>query len=198
MGSCCDKESQVVTNSEPLVRDGQKTNQACAMETRGGLSVPTSLVKVDMDTIPKRSILQGRFKARLQDLYDGDTMTIVVALDPTRPEHYESLVIRAMGMDCPELKGVTKEAGTAAKNEALRFLGASGVIGLPARGKTRSWFSENPTFIEVEFVPVKEKWGRYLANIYNSKREKLSEHLISKNLAKPYDGGKKDQEEWEG
>lgn len=152
------------------------------------------LTKIDIDSVPKRAILSGKYRARLADLYDGDTMTIIVSLDNGKT--LESLIVRVMGMDCPELKGVTKEAGTEAKNEALRFLGASGVIGLPARTKTRHWFQENPIFINVDFVPEKEKWGRYLAYVYNGNNESLGDHLIAKGLAKVYDGGKKDQEEW--
>lgn len=188
MGCCNDKEEQKVRPIEPLVAPLVVSTDPRA----------TDLKTVDLDTIPKRGTLQGRYSARLQDLYDGDTMTIVVALDPERPNKLESLVVRVMGMDCPELKGITKEAGTAAKHEALRFLGAAGVVGLPARAKTRDWFNKNPVIITVEFVPVKEKWGRYLAYVSNEKGEKLGDHLISKGLAKPYDGGKKDQEEWEG
>jgi len=177
MGCCCDKEGAIIKNTEPLIS-------------------PPNLKTINMDEVPKRATLQGKCVARLQDLYDGDTMTVVVALDPTKPDKFESLIIRVMGMDCPELKGDTKEAGTAAKHEALRFLGAEGVIGLPARAKTRDWFNRNPVMIGLEFVPIKEKWGRYLAYVSNKKGEKLGEYLIARGLAKPYDGGKKDQEEW--
>ena len=185
MGCCCGKQDEPVKNTEPLVKPSERVEL-------------NSLTTVNMDNVPKRSILQGRYIARLQDLYDGDTMTVVVALDPDKPNELVSLVVRVMGMDCPELKGITKEAGTAAKHEALRFLGAEGVVGLPARKQTRDWFSQHPILITLDFVPVKEKWGRYLAYVSNSKGEKLGDHLISKGLAKPYDGGKKDQEEWEG
>jgi endonuclease YncB( thermonuclease family) len=183
MGCCCEKE-QIVKNAEPLVAKVEDT-----------VSLTDILSRTDLDQVSKREVLQGRYVARLSDLYDGDTMTVVLSHDGGKT--LESLVVRVMGMDCPELKGITKEAGIAAKHEALRFLGASGAIGLPARAKTRKWFNDNPTMIEIEFVPIKEKWGRYLANVCNSKGEKLGDHLIGKGLAKAYDGGKKDQQEWE-
>lgn len=185
MGSCCDKEqTTMVKNTEPLIVAQQQ-------------NITTLLQNTNLDTVPKREILQGRFQARLKDLYDGDTMTVVLSHQDGRTQTLESLVIRVFGMDCPELKGSTKEAGQEAKSEALRFLGADGVIGLPMRAKTRDWFNRNPILISLEFVPQKEKWGRYLARVSNFNGKSLGDHLISKGLAKAYDGGKKDQDEWE-
>jgi endonuclease YncB( thermonuclease family) len=152
------------------------------------------MLTTNLDTVRKREILQGRYKARVKDIYDGDTMTVVISHDG---KTLESLVIRVYGSDCPELKGATKKAGQEAKDEALRFIGASGAIGLPLRGKTRDWFNKNPVFITVEFVAVKEKFGRYLAKVYDSDgKNELAKHLIGKGLAKAYDGGTKDQDEW--
>lgn len=189
--SCCEDDTTIIkrrqtSTVEPLVP---------SISTAQVLSpvVDSLLRKSDLEKVKKRGVLQGQHKARLSDLYDGDTMTVVVSFDG---KELESLIIRIWGMDCPEMKGPTKKAGQEAKDEALRFLGASGVIGKPARKQTRDWFNQNAVMIDVEFVPVKEKWGRYLAKVSINGKD-LAGHLVGKGLAKAYDGGKKDQDEWE-
>jgi micrococcal nuclease len=177
MGSSCCKEESI-SKSEPLLSQSSNIEQL--------------MLTTDLESVKKREIIQGRYKARVKDIYDGDTVTVVVSLDG---KTLESLVIRVYGMDCPELKGATKKAGQEAKEEVLRFIKAEGVIGLPLRGKTRDWFNKNPVFITLEFVPIKEKFGRYLTRVFIDGKN-MAEHLIGKGLAKAYDGGTKDQEEW--
>lgn len=105
-----------------------------------------------------------------------------------------------------------KKLGLQAKAELLRFIGAEQMLdssGLPPPNgkKTQDFFNKN--YIKVNITVIndenrdkdddnkcdKEKYGRLLAYISNEKGQ-LHSHLISKNLALPYYGKTKSQEEF--
>lgn len=135
--------------------------------------------------------MDGRYIGRVINMYDGDTLTVAIHNESGK---LESLQIRVMGCDTPELKGSTSEAGIAAKNAALVYLGADDAQGLTNGRKLANYFQENPIFVELQFVPQKEKFGRFLAHVRSPKKEEtLTAHLIRNDLATPYKGGTKDQ-----
>lgn len=153
------------------------------------------LTEINFDDIQDRSVMTGQFQARVIDLYDGDTMTVALFNNDSR---LESFRIRLYGVDTPELKGKTSDAGKAAKAEALRYLGAHGCIGKKLGRETAIFFREHPCIVNVSFVKEKEKWGRYLAHINCGNNGKtLSEHLIATGHGNVYDGGTKDQSMFE-
>lgn len=187
---------------------GNCTSDICNEKERTLIKKAPYKEKIKLDNVDTRTVLPhdyytGMYSARMADVYDGDTFTVVMNVDEIRGKKDSfrpcSFRIRLMGCDCPELKGATKEAGLKAKAEMLRFIGASGAIGLPLYKKTKEWFAENVVIVMIEFAKRKpnegEKFGRQLAHLY-VKGVSLAEHLIDTGNAKPYQGGTKDQSEW--
>lgn len=153
------------------------------------------LLGIDIRKLENRSIMKGQFVGRVVDMYDGDTMKVAIH---NESDKLELLQIRVVGSDTPELKGSTSQAGRAAKNEALAYIGANGAQNLTNGARMLNYFQENPVFVELSFVPEREKFGRFLAHVRNpTKTRTLSEHLIERGLAVPYGGGTKDQSMFE-
>lgn len=116
---------------------------------------------------------------RVIDVYDGDTITIASYVELNgEPRKLYKFSCRLNGIDTPEIKGgspTEKECATIAR-DALRKL---------ILGKVVTLFNHS-----------KEKYGRVLADIYHDKIH-LSEWMIEKRYAVPYDGGtKKTPSDW--
>ena len=121
--------------------------------------------------------------ARVIDVYDGDTCTIVFLMGK---KNYIKLKLRINGVDTPELRprrdGRTDEELQLEKRVAAEI---KGVVS---------------NMILDRILPVKiEKWdkygGRVNGHIYLDETCKttLTDFLLDKGFAKPYDGGKKDE-----
>ena len=83
------------------------------------------------------------YKAKILDVYDGDTVTALVDLGFL---HYQEMKLRLYGIDTPEVRGVEKIEG-----KKVRDIVREMIIGK-----------------EVEIITYKDKqgkYGRYLANI---------------------------------
>jgi len=83
------------------------------------------------------------YKAKILDVYDGDTVTALVDLGFL---HYQEMKLRLYGIDTPEVRGVEKIEGK----------------------KVRDIVREMILGKEVEIITYKDKqgkYGRYLANI---------------------------------
>jgi endonuclease YncB( thermonuclease family) len=136
-------------------------------------------------------------------VYDGDTLTVAMySISGLPSSHiFKAYQIRLFGCDCPELKGATKQAAIQAREEVLHYIGASGVIGRTRGKQENTWFQENPIIITIELMSESigkiDKYGRELAHIHMPGKKPLSVHLIEKGLANEYQGGTKDQAQWE-
>lgn len=132
-------------------------------------------------------------------VYDGDTMTVAMALNS---EGFRAYQIRLFGCDAPEMKGTTKDAAIRARDEVLRYIAAEGAIGLKRGIQENTWFRSNPIILEVQLMSESlnktDKYGRELAQIrVRGKTKTLTDHLIATGLAYEYQGGKKDQAQYE-
>jgi micrococcal nuclease len=98
---------------------------------------------------------------------DGDTFVADVDLGfhVTRRETF-----RVRGIDTPETRGATRHAGDA------------------ARAFAASWCSEAGHSVTLRSVK-QEKFGRYLADVWNHTGSSLANALISAGHAVPYHGG---------
>lgn len=109
-----------------------------------------------------------QYKAKITDVYDGDTVTADVDLGFhtwIRDEKF-----RLYGIDTPELKGATKQAGLRAR-DALRkrILGKELII----------------CTINDKGLDKREKFGRYLVKIYVGD-ELVNDWLVKEGHAVPY------------
>ncbi len=103
------------------------------------------------------------YKAKIIDVYDGDTVTAIVDLGFL---HFQEMKLRLYGIDTPELRGAEKEAG------------------IVVRDLVREMILNK----EVEIHSYKDKqgkYGRYLANIIVDGLD-INKWLVDNGHAKPY------------
>lgn len=105
-------------------------------------------------------------------VYDGDTITIASKLPYENSPLYR-FSVRLNGIDCPEIKGkddAEKQCAQIAKQEMTNLVLDKLVI--------------------LKNVQT-EKYGRILADVYDTNELHLNKHMIEKRLAVGYDGGTK-------
>jgi len=103
------------------------------------------------------------YKAKIIDVYDGDTVTAVVDLGFL---HFQEMKLRLYGIDTPELRGAEKVEGK----------------------KVRDIVREKILDKEVEIHSYKDKqgkYGRYLATIIVDGVD-LNKWLVDNGHAEPY------------
>ena len=105
------------------------------------------------------------YKAIVTDVYDGDTITVLVDLGfHTKVQ----LRIRLYGINTPELRGASREAGLLARDRVNKL-----VLGKEVILKT--------------FKDKQEKYGRWLANVYlPGSEQSVNELLVEEKLAIPF------------
>jgi endonuclease YncB( thermonuclease family) len=134
--------------------------------------IKKKLEEIDTDSVPSVPYQNKVVYAKICGVYDGDTCTFVVLIGGKVPI---KLNARIEGIDTPEIRGsspLEKEAAIAVRDEVTRL-------------------------IEGKILPIKMlKWdkygGRVDAQIFIEEGGLLSNYLIDKMLAKPYDGGRKE------
>ena len=108
--------------------------------------------------------------ATMSKCYDGDTCTALLHGD--LPAIFNNIPVRVAGIDTPEIRGQC-----VAEKEAA----------IEARDATRSFVLGK----EVRLVnPHRDKYFRIVADVITDEGD-LAEHLLTKELAIPYDGGTK-------
>ena len=106
------------------------------------------------------------YKAKIIDVYDGDTVTANVELGFNVSMEIK---IRLYGIDTPEIRGEEKE------------------LGLKSKARLESLILDKTVIIKT-YKDKKEKFGRWLAEIYENKESEKSVNqiLLSEGLAKSY------------
>ena len=106
------------------------------------------------------------YKAKIIDVYDGDTVTANVELGFNVSMEIK---IRLYGIDTPEIRGEEKE------------------LGLKSKARLESLILDKTVIIKT-YKDKKEKYGRWLADIYENKESEKSVNqiLLSEGLAKSY------------
>lgn len=110
-----------------------------------------------------------RYEAEVLKVKDGDTIVVRIDLG------FDTLVrqeLRIAGINAAEVH---------TKNLAEK------AIGLRGEQFVADWVSKHPVVI-VETVAPKEKFGRYLANVFGLDGEDLAAALVGAGLAKAWDG----------
>lgn len=116
------------------------------------------------------------YKAKVVKIIDGDTLDLDIDLGF---DIWHAIRVRLYGVDTPETRSTNieeKRAGNLAKDYV------------------KNWFDTNGYDIVINtFKGKTEKYGRILAEVWDSKSEKcLNSELVKEHLAEPYFGGKKD------
>lgn len=104
-----------------------------------------------------------QYKAKIIDVYDGDTVTAMVDLGFY---HYQQMIFRLYGINTPELRGEERERG------------------LVVRDIVRAMVLNKEVTIN-SYKDKQEKYGRYLANIIVDDID-LNLWLVQNGHAKEY------------
>ena len=135
--------------------------------------------------------------ARLVDVYDGDTITVIV-------KHFYTVYkvpVRIYGIDTPEMNSsniVIRQQALKARNELVRHLTCGDVVSdiqcVYTRPQIQSILSRNVYLVWICFGN-NDKYGRVLGDVYTTDEcgieDSACDVLITQKLGFPYDGGKK-------
>lgn len=123
------------------------------------------------------------YKVSLASVYDGDTFKVYLAC--RYPLFCQKIPVRVKGIDCPELK--TKDP--CERQAALK-----------AKEFTKDFLKSGPIILR---NCQKDKYFRLLCDVFvrdidNPKKyeKSLSQALLAKDLAVPYNGGTKQKLNW--
>jgi endonuclease YncB( thermonuclease family) len=143
-----------------------------------------SLKNTSPETIQKRTFKNVNRYAKIVNIYDGDTFTIITKMQKKEP--YYSYQLRLLGIDAPEMKPNL--------NIADRELHVSAAMYV--RDVLKSLLPVN-SIIWVEFVK-EDKYGRLLGSVWTVKKKfcglwqckevNLCDWLVGHNLVLAYDG----------
>lgn len=142
--------------------------------------------------------LEGLFTpARIVDMYDGDTGTLVM---PFKGEYYK-FTCRMLGIDTCEMKSKikeNKENAIKARNRVLQLVGLPTIeLTSPyTRKKVQAMLQEHVTIAWVQ-CHKPDKYGRYLIDMYptQDKTKSIANILVEEKLAYEYFGDTKLTEE---
>jgi endonuclease YncB( thermonuclease family) len=137
------------------------------------MSATELLERIDPKTVPKVPFQDKIIYARIEEIYDGDTVKIIILFGDV-PVRFS---LRILGIDTPEIKhgdGRLPEEHHAA---------------IKVRDYMRSLF---PTNIAKICIRDWDKYGgRVLGDLFLPNGENISEILINGGWARPYSGEKK-------
>lgn len=138
------------------------------------LTLEQRLQAIDIKTVPKVP-LQNQFTlARIEEVYDGDTVKIIVLLSDTTPVRFS---LRILGIDTPELK------------HGEGRLPQEHLAAVKVRDYVKSLFPTNIAKIRIH--DWDKYGGRVLGDLFLPTGENVSEILIKNGWARPYHGEKK-------
>ena len=131
------------------------------------------LKKLDVSSVPNVILQNKSIRARVIDVYDGDTITVIFMLGDV-PVKYK---IRLIGIDTPEIRSgkgklaIEKDAAI----KCQKFL--SCII--------------HEQIVTLKIIDWDKYGGRLLGNVYTNINNNISNLLINLGYARPYDGGTK-------
>ena len=132
-----------------------------------------ALRELDVSSVPNVILQNKSIRARVIDVYDGDTITVIFMLGDV-PVKYK---IRLIGIDTPEIRSgkgklaIEKDAAI----KCQKFL--SCII--------------HEQIVTLKIIDWDKYGGRLLGNVYTNINNNISNLLINLGYARPYDGGTK-------
>jgi endonuclease YncB( thermonuclease family) len=163
------------------------------------------IIRVPLENITNNNItlysLNGvKTRAKIVDIYDGDTCKIVIDYD----NKYIKYNCRLNGIDTPEIKPLLSKINRhqeilnayKAKNRLIQLSTNCNIDINKKLSKIEciNLIDSNKKIIYIECFNF-DKYGRLLVNIYENKNDKLSinQILVNEGYAKKYDGGTKNE-----
>jgi endonuclease YncB( thermonuclease family) len=147
-----------------------------------------------LDTISAFSLDGMRLEGRVVDVYDGDTMTLI--LDPWGVSAWK-FQVRIAGIDTCEIRSkeealVEKAKHTRAK--VVELVTGGKFVGVAEKKEVRQALNGDDVFmVDIECGKF-DKYGRLLGQVTTCDGKDVAGELLALGLAKTYDGGKK--EDW--
>jgi endonuclease YncB( thermonuclease family) len=136
----------------------------------------SELVRIDPKTVPKVPFHNQIIYAKIEEVYDGDTIKIIV-LFGIMPVRFS---LRILGIDTPEIK------------QGIGRLPEEQQAAVKVRDYVKSLFPSNLAKICIR--DWDKYGGRVLGDVYVETGESVSDILIHGGWARPYQGEKK--KEW--
>lgn len=134
----------------------------------------------DLGHIKKFTFSNLKTNARVVDVHDGDTITVVFIDDTRKPPHDRVCInLRIFGIDTPETHLIKTNSDSALHKEC----------GLLVRDYVKALLAK-VEFIQINILCDDKYSGRWVASVKYGDKD-LSEHLLAEKLALPYEGKKK-------
>jgi len=144
------------------------------------------------DSLPFFSLSGLTGIGRLVDIYDGDSMTVIIKFN----ESYIKIRVRIDGIDCCEInskdKNILEKAILARNTVAYLCSKDDSTINIQNKKEIRKYFNKNLVLVNITCKGF-DKYGRVLADVYTCDENSVNigEYLLSNKLAYSYEGGKK-------
>ena len=185
---CCfvpvnDIKDDITENARPITPSPQKSVSS-ANSSQKDLTLFENL---NIHNIPFFSLEGLNTWCRVIDIYDGDTITVVIPLMTSMYKFH----IRLYGIDTPEIKSLVqqeKEKAIISRNRLIELC-TNVATNLKSRKEVQQFLSENIYLIWINAYKM-DKYGRVLANVYKSPEDTVSftKTLIDEKLGYEYFG----------
>ena len=146
--------------------------------------------------VPEFSLQGKECYARVVDIYDGDTLTIILPFN----DSYHRFAVRLLGIDTPEMKSKlvdNKKKAIRARNTVMQWVLPNKIINLEepyTRKQIQEMLASEVSLIWVK-CDIFEKYGRLMIEAFSDFQspasESFSKRLIREGLAYEYFGGTK-------
>ena len=154
------------------------------------------------DNTPYFSLEKTHCFARVVDVYDGDTVKLIMPLPQSNPPMFFKFNCRLTGIDTSEMKSKqaeNKERAVAARNLLITLCNkqVEPPIGTMVNKKSiKKFFNDNVCLVFVHCGAF-DKYGRLLVDLYADpdSPNSFTDVLITNNMGYAYDGGKKKTED---
>lgn len=125
--------------------------------------------------------------ARVTDVYDGDTITVIFPVNGQMSKFH----IRLLGINAAEMKNtcpIEKEKAIEARNRLIGLCCCKPKTNqFSSRKDIQEYFSMECYIVKIHCAGF-DKYGRVLAHVYNESELNLSTTLLQEQLVQPYKG----------
>ena len=138
---------------------------------------------------PEFSLQGTQLWGRVVDIYDGDTMTVVIRAPSDK---FHKFHVRIAGIDTAEIKGGSASAYDAKMRVVHMVTGRNDIDVIKHKRDMVKLLAEKVYLVELVCGSF-DKYGRLLANVCTVDGVDIGSELLKGGLAHTYDGGKKEK-----